>query len=51
MLTNKGEEALKMADEKSSFKKAHINGTMVQVTAVFGFTLVSLVIQDIMNRI
>ncbi len=51
MLTNKGEEALKMADEKSSFKKARINGTMVQVTAVFGFTLAGLVIQDMVSRI
>ena len=26
-----------------------INGTMVQVTAVFGFTLSGLVVQDIVN--
>lgn len=48
---NKGEEVLEMTDEKSSFKKARINGTMVQVTAVFGFTLTGLVMQDIVNRI
>jgi tRNA A37 threonylcarbamoyladenosine dehydratase len=47
--SNIGEEALVNADENSSFKKARINGTMVQVTAVFGFTLSGLVIQDIVN--
>ena len=46
---NNGEEALANADENSSFKKARINGTMVQVTAVFGFTLSGLVVQDIVN--
>ena len=46
---NKGEDALVYADEKSSFRKARINGTMVNVTAVFGFTLSGLVIQDIVN--
>ena len=50
LLTNKGEEVLEMAGENSSFKKARINGTMVQVTAVFGFTLSGLVIQDILNH-
>lgn len=47
---NLGEDALFNADENSSFKKARINGTMVQVTAVFGFTLSGLVIQDIVNN-
>ena len=47
---NLGEDALVNADENSSFKKARINGTMVQVTAVFGFTLSGLVIQDIVNN-
>jgi len=47
---NKGEEALANAGENSSFKKARINGTLVQVTAVFGFTLSGLVIQDIVNK-
>ena len=46
---NNGEDALAYADEYSSFKKARINGTMVQVTAVFGFTLSGLVMQDIVN--
>ncbi|HHX32515.1 MAG TPA: tRNA threonylcarbamoyladenosine dehydratase [Bacteroidales bacterium] len=46
---NNGEDALANADENSSFRKARINGTMVQVTAVFGFTLSGLVVQDIVN--
>ena len=46
---NNGEDALANADENSSFRKARINGTMVQVTAVFGFTLSGLVMQDIVN--
>lgn len=50
LLTNKGEEILEKAGEKSSFQKARINGTLVQVTAVFGFTLSGLVIQDIVNQ-
>lgn len=50
-LTNKGEEALGNADEKGSFRKVQTNGTMVQVTAVFGFTLSGLVIQDIVKWI
>lgn len=48
-LTNIGTEALEDADEKGSFRKAQTNGTMVQVTAVFGFTLSGLVIQDIVQ--
>lgn len=48
-LSNIGTEALPDADEKGSFRKAQTNGTMVQVTAVFGFTLSGLVIQDIMK--
>lgn len=47
---NKGLEALERADENSSFRKAQTNGTMVQVTAVFGFTLAGLVMQDIINQ-
>ena len=46
---NNGEEALPNTNENSSFRKARINGTMVQVTAVFGFTLSGLVVQDIVN--
>jgi len=50
LLPNKGEEALPDADEQGSFRKAQTNGTMVQVTAVFGFTLSGLVIQDIVRH-
>ncbi len=50
LLSNKGEEALPDADEHGSFRKAQTNGTMVQVTAVFGFTLSGLVIQDIVRH-
>ncbi len=39
------------AGEHGSFRKAQINGTMVQVTAVFGFTLSGLVIQDIVKNL
>jgi len=49
-LSNIGTEALPDADEKGSFRKAQTNGTMVQETAVFGFTLSGLVIQDIMKN-
>lgn len=49
-LPNRGREALPHADEKGSFRKAQTNGTMVQVTAVFGFTLSGLVIQDIIKN-
>ena len=49
-LSNKGEEALPDANENGSFHKAQTNGTMVQVTAVFGFTLSGLVIQDIVKN-
>ena len=50
LLSNKGEEVLPDTDEHGSFRKARTNGTMVQVTAVFGFTLAGLVIQNIMRH-
>lgn len=50
LLSNRGEEALPDAEEHGSFRKAQTNGTMVQVTAVFGFTLSGLVIQDIVRH-
>ena len=50
LLKNRGVEVLPEADEHSSFRKAQTNGTMVQVTAVFGFTLSGLVIQDIVMK-
>ena len=49
MLPNR-EEPLAEANENGSFRKARINGTMVQVTATFGFTLSGLVIQDIAKQ-
>lgn len=51
VLENKGLQALENADENSSFRKAQTNGTMVHVTAVFGFTLSGLVVQDIVNSV
>lgn len=47
---NMGEDKAEILNENGSFKKARINGTMVQVTAVFGFTLSGLVIQDIVEK-
>lgn len=47
---NSGEDALLYANEHGSFRKARINGTMVHVTATFGFTLSGLVIQDIVQK-
>ena len=50
LLENRGIEVLPQADEQGSFHKVQTNGTMVQVTAVFGFTLSGLVIQDICHN-
>jgi tRNA A37 threonylcarbamoyladenosine dehydratase len=52
LLPNKGEAALETGDsgsasEEWSATKAQINGTTSHVTAIFGFTLAGLVIQDI----
>ena len=44
---NNGLQALENAGENSSFQKARINGSMVHVTAVFGFTLSGLVVQHV----
>lgn len=49
MLPNR-EEPLPEANENGSFRKARINGTMVQVTATFGFILSGLVVQDIAKQ-
>lgn len=51
LLENLGGEATELANENSSFKKARINGTMVQVTAVFGFTMSGMIVQDIVKHI
>lgn len=50
LLPNKETDALEFAGENGSFRKARVNGTMVQVTATFGFTLSGLVVQDIANQ-
>lgn len=50
MYKNKGENALTNTDEFGSFMKTRINGTMVHITAIFGFTLSGLVIQDIIYK-
>jgi tRNA A37 threonylcarbamoyladenosine dehydratase len=39
-----------LADHDWSIKKAVINGTAAHITAIYGFTLAGLVIQDIYNR-
>ena len=44
------EEALELPIENSNSRKVQINGSMVQVTATFGFTLSGLVIQDIVEQ-
>lgn len=49
-LENSGFEALEHANENSSFRKAQINGTMVQVTATFGFMLSGLVVNDVLDK-
>lgn len=51
LLENRGEEALESADEHGSFRKARTNGTIVHITAIFGFTLSGLVIQDIVKKV
>ena len=50
LLENKGEGDTGNTNEYSSFKKARINGTIVHITAIYGFTLSGLVIQDIANH-
>jgi tRNA threonylcarbamoyladenosine dehydratase len=39
-----------LADHEWCSKKAVINGTVAHITAIFGFTLAGLVIQDLYNR-
>jgi len=51
LLENRGEETPEYTDEQGSFRKARTNGTLVQVTAIFGFTLSGLVIEDIVQRV
>ncbi len=50
--TNKGFEDVKEnIDEMGSFKKSTINGTLVHITAIFGFTLSGLVVQHAADNI
>jgi len=36
-------------EEPSMFNKPHTNGTLAHITAIFGFMLAGLVIQDAVN--
>jgi len=45
LLHNRGDNGTAVT-EQSMFHKAQINGTMAHVTAIFGFTLAGLVLQD-----
>jgi tRNA A37 threonylcarbamoyladenosine dehydratase len=51
LLENKGEAP--EVDDNSTWdvKKAQINGSLVHITAIFGFTLSGLVVQDVENAI
>lgn len=48
VLPNLGDASL--ASNEGSFNKAAINGSLVPVTAIFGFTLAGLIIQDVYSR-
>lgn len=48
VLPNLG-ETISVDTDNSLYHKAQINGTLVHITAIFGFTLSGLVIQDIYN--
>lgn len=43
-LANRGEQPV---EEPNTFGKVQINGTIAHITAIFGFTLAGLVLQDI----
>jgi len=48
---NRGGNSVKEnAGEGGSFYKPTVNGTLVHITAIFGFTLSGLVVQDVMAR-
>ncbi|MFR9165670.1 MAG: ThiF family adenylyltransferase [Dysgonomonas sp.] len=52
LLENKGNELYgEPASSNSRFFKAQINGTVAHITAIFGFTLAGLVIQDIQKKL
>lgn len=50
VLPNKGAESYSV-NEVSPYAKAQVNGTISHVTAIFGFTLAGLVIQDINKKV
>lgn len=49
VLPNKGAESYSV-NEVSPYAKAQVNGTISHITAIFGFTLAGLVIQDINKK-
>ena len=49
LLENKGETQPELAGDYWSEKKAKINGSLAHSTAIFGFTLAGLLIQDIVH--
>lgn len=49
LLSNKGENSTET--DAGMFKKAQINGTVAHITAIFGFTIAGLVVQDIYKKI
>ena len=51
ILDNKGTAADSDADEDPALpRKAQTNGTMVHITAIFGFALAGLVVQDVVRE-
>ena len=46
-LTNRGQQPV---DEPNTFGKVQINGTVAHITAIFGFMLAGLVLQDITDK-
>ncbi|MDR0796405.1 MAG: tRNA threonylcarbamoyladenosine dehydratase [Tannerella sp.] len=51
LLDNKGEQPEKQEDTTCwDSRKSQVNGTLVHITAIFGFTLAGLVIQDIIRK-
>ena len=51
VLENKGESPLPSPEQSQwDEKKARINGTVAHTTAIFGFTLAGLVVQDLIKR-
>lgn len=51
LLENRGQEKETPAEGSWDAKKAQINGSLVHITGIFGFTLSGLVAQDIFNNI